>query len=274
MWRQLGPKMTICLAAFSHKDRVIVTVSDSMVTVGNNTADNSTLKWRAIHGDWSAEFAGDTGIATRVLERATKLLDPESEHDSVKVGEAMERAWSEERAALIQARAMADFGLTQQELLRNKPSAARKVVAAVAASRCDFLITGFDEEAYPHVLCLTGEDGKVRDCDSFSYWAVGSGAGLALAQLAERNQSMATDPLQTIYNLLEARFVAEADANVGNGYTNAMIKEHRRAAYGLSDTLISALRELVGAHRRSYPTGALDIVRIATETALGRKSTP
>src|SRR5688572_13713384 len=86
-WARWGPKVTICLSSFSHPDRSIVNVSDRMMTMGNTTAENSALKWYAIHRDWHVEFAGDAGIACRIMQRAIPSLDPARTHTALAVGE-------------------------------------------------------------------------------------------------------------------------------------------------------------------------------------------
>jgi hypothetical protein len=62
--------MTLCIGAFSHPDRAVVSVSDRMVSVGDQTADGTAHKGWFIHGDWAAHVAGDLGAAAVILEAA------------------------------------------------------------------------------------------------------------------------------------------------------------------------------------------------------------
>src|SRR5262245_11291421 len=101
--------MTICLAAYSHPHRTIVVVSDRMISLGDRSADNSTAKLFFIHGDWCVQFAGDMGIASRIAQRAALLLGSSLPHSAVAAGAALERAWADEQAAMVNAKAICSY---------------------------------------------------------------------------------------------------------------------------------------------------------------------
>ena len=262
-WRRLGPKVTICLGAISHFDRSIVLVSDRMLTVGNRTADNSTIKWYAIHGDWCAEFVGDAGIASTVLQRAIPLLDAKQPHTAVAVGEVMERAIADERASLMRA----EYSFSTDQLNNLSPKEMRRLVRRIKWP-CEFLVAGFDLDAYPQLLWL-GSDGKARNCGSFGYWCVGSGAEIALASLARRGQNTQRfDTVTNMYHLLEARFAAAADPHVGRDETFAMVLRWRSFPTPiLLYADLQQLKAMCAAQNQTYPTGALDLVRAMFERA-------
>jgi hypothetical protein len=267
VWRKWGPRLTICLGAISHRDRSIVMVSDRMVTIGNKTADNSTIKWYAIHGDWCVEFAGDAGIGSLVLDRAIPLLAAHESHGPVEVAAAMERAVADERASLM----CAQHGLTIDQINRLSPKEMRQLVRQTKFP-CSFLIAGFDDNAIPHLLVVE-RDGKARICDSWGYWAVGSGQEIALASLARREQNIQRyDTLRSMYHLLEARFDAEVDPGVGKDETLAMVIQWRNYPTPiLPHKGITQLRTICTAHNRdNYPSGAIELTRLMFQQGFTR----
>src|SRR5208282_6422375 len=51
--------------------------------------------------------------------------------------------------------------------------------------------------------------------DTPGFWAIGSGSHMALSMLFYRQQSVITDLAHTIYNVCEAKFMAESASGVG-----------------------------------------------------------
>lgn len=251
--------MTICLAAFSHLERTIVLVSDRMLALGDQarTAENTAAKFSAIHGDWYSEMSGDIGIGSRIVQRAIPMLDPKTPHTALAAGEALEDAWMREHAAIVNSRALAEYGLLQEELSGANPQAARDIASSVLPSECEFLLAGFDPEGYPHVLWLD-RYGKCRDCDSFGYWAIGSGSAIAIDSLRAREQSFRYDTATTLSLLLEARFLAEADPGVGRGETLSIVVGFRkRPPVTLTGPEIVSIRRAWQADPRGYPASVM-----------------
>ena len=268
--RRWGNRVTICIAAFSHQNRSLIAVSDQMLTIGCRTADDTALKQWWIHGQWCALYAGDAGIATTILQDARGQLKEGQPYKAREVGRVVGDAWARARIRLAEMKTLSAYGLTLPGFLARgakqfQSSEYSRLCAAIEAINpdCDFLVCGFEEDddgPYPHVLAV--QDGIASDHDTMGYWAIGSGADLALGALAARRHNFRCDTATTLYNLLEARFAAEADPGVGRGGTFAMTwgVPHIPRRGILSQEVIQAIKYLWIQSRSEPPHGALEIL--------------
>lgn len=77
-----------------------------------------------------------------------------------------------------------------------------------------FLILGFDANTgSPHIFEI-GNPGICSDHRSVGYWAIGSGAAMALASITSRPLAISVE--EVLIQLCEAKFSAETASGVGN----------------------------------------------------------
>lgn len=263
-------------------------VSDQMLTIGGMTAEDAAHKSWWIHRRWCAFFAGDAAMATPILDDARHQLVDGQSYLASEIGHAVSAAWIRARVRMVEATVLSAYGLTMKEFVGSganhfQPSEYTRLCVAIEAVNpdCDFLVCGFKDEEdgpYPHVMAV--QDGVARDFDALGYWAIGSGADLALGTLAARRHSFRYDTATALYSLLEARFVAESDPNVGRGQTFAVAwgaqGVSRHAV--LSQELIDAVKQRWVQHRSDSPPGVVEflggLLAIPPEQPRHRSSAP
>ncbi len=217
-----GFGMTVCIAAITH-ERHIVTVSDQKVSLSQFSGDNLTLKSYAVYdGPWHCMIAGsDITIAEAIMDRVLlKLIDKKKillRHMTA----AFTEAYQEQIAARATALYLARFNLDMNTF---RDSGRRKLGPDTFDMLCDkiarvaldlkFLVYGYDCLQIPH-LFVVSSPGIEETYDRPGFWAIGSGAMSALSMMFYRQQSKIRELEHTIYNLMEAKYMAESATDVG-----------------------------------------------------------
>jgi hypothetical protein len=109
---------------------------------------------------------------------------------------------------------MESFRTKGREELGDKPFEDLYVEVSAVEIDCQFLVAGHDCVNQPHVFTVSNP-GVAKSQDKPRFWAIGSGATSALSMLFFRGQNIITPIESTIYNVLEAKFMAESASDVG-----------------------------------------------------------
>lgn len=189
-------------------------------------------------------------------------MDLREHYDVDTVVSAVVRGFNEERSARAEADVLGVYGLTREKFLadgfhRFGPEKFQKMCDMFESVilDVDFLVCGFDKVGNPHVSDVLA--GTPHDHDPQGYWAIGSGSRIALAALAVRQQNPRLDIRATIFNLCEARFMAEMSYGVGRGETIVAVQRQGYAVQLLPDPTVYQLRMAWWFHSRFMPPQAL-----------------
>jgi hypothetical protein len=211
--------MTVCVAGFASGSSTIIAVSDRRITVGDMAADVETVeKAHRVHGSWIAMVAGnDIGNATPILDQVKRALaEVATKSDTVgrvDVAREFRRAFRAHHHTIIEERVLAPYGLSVAAF-REKgfkdlgPHAFDELRHAVEAIKvdCEFLVCGFSENQ-PQLFVIS--DQGLSYYDQVGYWAIGSGAWSALSSLAFRKYHRSLEFSEAVYQILEAKFMAD-----------------------------------------------------------------
>lgn len=223
--------MTIGIAAVSPMDRVIITVSDRMISFGDYTQaiDDGAVKSPTIAARWGVVWAGYAHDVWPIIEEVRRRLpNPEKggdwSHDQIKVaiGDAYAMRFQQE----FVSRELVKYGYKSIEEFKAKGRSElgdyfHDLLVSLGrfSLNAQFIVYGYNnsDDYYPHIFEVDSP-GSIVDHHALNYAAVGSGHMMALASL--RRRPMARFSLsQTIYRLLEAKFSAETATGVGKTTT-------------------------------------------------------
>lgn len=263
-----GIGMSVCIASICTHAKAIVAVSDLMIStsLGEVTADTAAVKQIAIHGNWFLLFsASDIGAVAPIARRADRGLDAEDDCDVDTVVRTVVKAYNEERAWRAESEVLGIWNMTTEQFLA---TGLERFGADRFGKMCDlinglvldvdFLIIGFDADKKPHisdVLC-----GTPHDHDPIGYWAIGSGSRLALSALSARHHTDQVTLRECLYNLCEARFLAEAAHGVGRESTVAAISRHGEIVTLVAPKTITSVKTAWQSHTRIASTEAMQAI--------------
>jgi len=220
--------MTVCIVAVCGHWNWTVQVTDHMATFNSGglslSADSILFKANSIDHFWNAMMAGD-------LARGHTIIDSIRSHSGnwnhqrsyEQVVETITRAYRETVKHEITNRVLSVYSLSMEDFTRDglKMFGAEafadiryRIERAQADFDCELLVSGFEGVCQPRVFGVVNPGYGVNH-DDLHFWAIGSGAAIALGSLANRVQRQSMTVLETIYNVLEAKFAAERSPGVG-----------------------------------------------------------
>jgi hypothetical protein len=207
--------MTLCVAAFSFRDRTFVTVSDLMLSTDYMSAESSSTKINPISssGRWICIFAGSPSIYGGTLDRIRGLLVGGAENGK-NVRAAAEKAFREELNHKIEGELLSPFGLSRKEFLEGGKEyfgseEFQRILYQLNAIRLDtsFIIAGFDENGTPHLFSIA-DPGITENHLHLGFHAIGTGWLRCAGSLYGTYESDLSTP-DLIYRLCEAKFLSE-----------------------------------------------------------------
>ena len=213
--------VTTCIVAISI-DHKFVSASDMRLSFGGMCAADGVVKQEPFHGEWLALIGGDDiSQAVGVIERATKILRGKG-NDFLAVMAGFKQAYRAVYEETLEDELLAPEKMTLREFQRNgKKLLNAEVHADISFKKrsfnlgCAFLVYGYDQHKRPHIFEVRNP-GKVTIHDKPGFWAIGSGARVALTMLSLLDQAREETWLQkTIYNVLAAKYASETASDVG-----------------------------------------------------------
>jgi hypothetical protein len=259
--------MTVCIGAKDHGENIIM-VSDHKVNVydGQFTADETALKCKPLAPTWDVMYAGNDitlvpPIVRDAYEQLVSTYGSERAYSRTEVSDAVVAAYQKalmKRAAQIH---LAVYGMDVPTFLRDGVACFGEPDAALMRQRlesvivdCDFLVCGHDADERAHVFSV--ERGLAKFLD-IGYWAIGSGAQLALSSLAGRRHAYIKGTAVALFHICEAKFVAENASDVGRA-TFAVMRHKGGSTKLLTEAQIESIRaEWERECRPKYPENAI-----------------
>ena len=244
--------MTVCIAAVATEPDGfrdwIVAASDSMLTFsgGAVTADGVARKDKAIGDGWHVMTAGDASECSLILQRLKKEVPYGERCTAEGIAEAITRAYKDRLQQRIQSELLDPYGLTFGELSAEAEVRSR-IDWLIREFDAEFLVYGFEGDVpapEPHIFSVR-PPGVLSSQNATWFWAIGSGAELALNSLIFSGQTYPHTTLEnTIWNVAVAKFRAEQAQGVGRR-TEIVILDNNGRPYYLLDggEIINQCRE-------------------------------
>ena len=210
------------------------------------TADGVARKDRAIGNGWHVMTAGDASECSLILQRLKKDVPYAEPCTAERIAEAITRAYKERLQQRIQSELLDPYGLTFGEL-NAEPEVRTRIDWLIREYDAEFLVYGFEEDIpipEPHIFSVR-PPGTLSSQNATWFWAIGSGADLALNSLIFSGQTYPHTTLEnTIWNVVVAKFRAEQAQGVGRR-TRIVILDNKGRSYSLLDgsDIINQCRE-------------------------------
>jgi hypothetical protein len=229
---QYGSAMTIAIVAKSVKNRCFISITDRMMSFDGEAPaiDNAVFKDIPIRfNNWNAVFsAHNNDLVTPIWQGAVAHLASTTYQPTLEeVQDAFCRSYTSVLHQYVTREYLSKFGIKNVDDFRQAGasqlgsklfwSLPRKVDTFNAG--VDFLVYGFDHTSNksPHMF-IVKSPGNVINLDHLGYYAIGSGARMAMASLNLRPvQHLSAGGL--VYGLCEAKFSAETADGVGTSTT-------------------------------------------------------
>jgi hypothetical protein len=242
--------MTVCIAGFAFSRKGIIAVSDRRLTYGDIAADVATVeKAVRIHPCWMAMFAGnDIGNVTPILDRVRTQLPQDKPVSRIDVAREIRGAFRAQHRTIIEERVLAPFDLSVRDFQQKGfselgPQTFNELRHEVQATKvdCEFLICGFSETE-PQIFAIS--DHGLSYYDKIGYWSIGSGAWSALSSLAFRKFHLDLSIHEAMYQLLEAKFMADTAVPTVGKETYALLMKANGAMAFMDESGIGQVRAI------------------------------
>jgi hypothetical protein len=269
-----GFNVTIGIAAKSKDDECIVTVSDRRTSFDDlvPSIDSGVNKNWFIGKNWGALCAAnDTCFVLPIISRANNLLSERGGTESIgDVKLAVCDAFADVRRDYVTRQYLFNFGIKSIDQFRKEgPSTlGRKLFWSLARKienesleQTTLLIYGYGPDFTPHLFEVKNP-GYAYLLDHFQYFAIGSGATIAMASLNLKPVSH-LNAAQLIYRVLEAKFAAEASSAVGKS-TLVLISNRGKPTTFLSFGIIERIRKLWENSRFTPPPNEINELIVET----------
>jgi hypothetical protein len=226
--------VTVCIGAMI-RGTYLVNICDSKVSIaGAYSADMVMDKLMHVHPNWTVMVSANDITHFAPISRAIrgKLWYAEGqEPGNVKaepktlgeVTQACISSYQQFRQQQIIANFLSSHQLTPERFL----SEGKKLLGLSLFTQiwnaidqlkieCELLVTGFDSTKNVHIFTVN-DPGICTSYDSLGFWAIGSGQNQALSSIFYSFKYLpANVPVEAlVYDLCAAKFMAEADSNVG-----------------------------------------------------------
>lgn len=265
-----GSAVTIGIAARSGTDDCIVTVSDRRISFDDAvpSLDAAIQKDWFVGRNWGTLFAAnDTCFAKPIIRLANELLTRRGDKEGIDdIRAAMCDAYAAIRRKHVTREYLSKFGFESIEQFREAgpQKLGRKLFWSLSRKidndsleQTTFLVSGYDPTTRNTAhLFEVKNPGNWFDLDHMQYWAIGSGANIAMASLNMRPVSH-LDAKQLIYRALEAKFAAEDSSAVGKS-TLVLIANRGEPTGFLSTPTVNKIRELWERERWKAPPDEID----------------
>ncbi|MGD0402322.1 MAG: hypothetical protein ABSB66_03925 [Candidatus Acidiferrales bacterium] len=225
--------MTVCIASFCHREKCIVAVEDSMLSMSEMSADSAAIKHKAIGNSWVAMLAGgDVSPSVPILRDVRKALGKPSSESLDEIVSAFQSAYKKQIVQAAETSILSRFDINMAEFRSNGlasfgPELFTRLIYEIEQVTLDltFLVCGFDQKE-PHIFTIHGK-GDATYFDLAGFWAIGSGQTSALATLFAAQSSVIFKNLpDVLWMVSKAKFNAETALGVGKRTTGLVLKEN------------------------------------------------
>jgi 20S proteasome alpha/beta subunit len=268
-YEERGLILTVCIAAATLTGD-IVGVSDTMVSFNDQipAQDLGIIKHFFLCPGWGIMFAtNDITRPRAVIDRAVHRLRDVKEHTADTVRSAVSDAYRDAVNEQTTRRYLWPLGI-------EKLSEFREVGLMQFGARTfsnmrlkierfnlgvQFLVVGVDPPTDRAHIFEIDNPGICDDHRDLGYWAVGSGAAMALASIT--SYPLGIDVENVLFRVCEAKFAAETANGVGK-FTQAMVMTKSGDILALLSNDIAKLRKIWRDRATAPPPPeALDLIR-------------
>ncbi len=220
---EFGAGVTVCIAARSAVHNCIVAASDMMLSFPDDSiaaTDDVAIKSLKIGRHWCALYAGDPSCALSIVTRADDEIRKGADESIRTVQGVVKESYREELQQQITDRFLSRYNLTIDQFRKtgrrqfgDEEFAKLNAPIREFSLKTSFLVCGTGD-MFPHIVSINSPGGHIVNHDQLGYWAIGTGARIALSALAGR--PLGGLPLSDlIYRVAEAKFAAETAHGVG-----------------------------------------------------------
>jgi hypothetical protein len=214
--------MTVCIAALNIEANAVVCASDAQLTTEAYAADRMAIKVRNVHPQWVAMYAAsDLPEVLAVLSAVTSALAPIGTPRADEVQGAFATAYASRLKTFVETHFLSRFGLDREEFVRKGRTmlgAAIFADLAMAVSQadlgCSFIVFGHDADGIAQ-LFEVHNPGEIEDKSTPGFAVIGTGCHMAQSILYFHGMNTLIPIWRTVYQVAEAKFMAERDKSVG-----------------------------------------------------------
>lgn len=269
-----GFDMTVCIAALSRQDNVVITVSDMMLSDDWTSHETDAMKLNPIgpKNRWVCLYSGDPTMRHKVIIEHLASCFAENGDDTAEgVSRAVERSFRDTLKAEIEGRALSRFGLDRQAFLERGleffgPKEFSRLLGKVEGAELgtDFLVAGWESNGIFRLFSVR-DPGVTEHHDQIAYHAIGTGSVQADGYLCGTYYRDLSAP-ELVYRLCEAKFVSEAAPSVGKRTLVWLL--HKDGSHSMfPPEEVEKLRQISQQERFKVPPEAVKIA----EVGLGRR---
>jgi hypothetical protein len=266
--------MTVCIAALSRPQNVIVAVSDLMLSDEVSSHEGDAMKFNPIGpaNRWLAMFAGDPTVRQKVVnERMGSFIDKQSGKDATSrdVADAFEAAFADALREKAERLVLNRYGIDTAQFLREgRAMFGRREFASLhrrlraVELETDFLVAGWEKDGLFRMFTVH-DPGTTIYHDPLGFCAIGTGAPQADGYLCGAYYRDLSAP-ELVYRLCEAKFRAESAPTVGRRTVVWLLYRDPQPPTGKRHFLfpvekVGDLRTIFEQTRWAFPQNAVEI---------------
>lgn len=271
--------MTTCIAGICKYGDAIVLATDQAITYQEVTGDALALKIQSVHRNWGVMFAGDVGHIASIVRFAAESLDHQKDEPVERIEKAILDGYHKESTMRLNAQLahlgfdLESFRKEGREKLGDHLFAEYCRQLKDAALGVSFLVAGFGEKGGADIIEVSDPVEKLN-YRPLMFWAIGSGARMALQSLALHRFDYRIEIGDALYLVCEAKFITEECYGVGEKTSVLIMRRHPSGTDGgfkvevreVTDRLLKQLRkkwQRYGVPR--IPRGIKDLIENSLE---------
>jgi len=256
--------VTVCIAAICEAGRMIVSASDTMLSLPDVAADSAIIKGARFYKHWIGMVSGDVSRTEPILSKVGSILNTQDAHPKAQgqqenvvnnvenLKAVFTRVYQEELRKEVENVILGRYGLTLDAFRRDGRNIFGDVAMATLCEKigqvdlqCEFLVHGFDATNTGRIFTVESPGRIGGDFSRVGWWVIGSGGPIAKTALVFNGYRREDDSTLAVYRVCEAKFRAEAAGGVGRNTVLALLDIARRNYVFLSGAQIDEIRRLV-----------------------------
>ena len=203
----------------------VVAVCDTLLSNSSSSVTLPYGKFSLLGSSYLMGYAGDPSLVYLVGQKLRALMDgaPVESLAGPELGEKLKQAYSLVRHGQIEDTILGRLGMTFETFFAEGLSALGKEKFHALCEQVEdyrmnlsLLVAGYGGERNYWNIFRVDDPGVYRDQIMQGFDAIGSGAEIALSHLHACHRQFSTSIEWTAARLLEAKFMAEAQRNVGS----------------------------------------------------------
>jgi hypothetical protein len=237
--------LTVCIAAASIQDDVVVAASDRRLAFHYFSSDDGIRKATPIAKRWRAMFAGNDISSVPPIVASVRNRPQSDFATCEEVARWFADSYQSYRLRTALDRIVSLPGMDIEQFLRTGPELYGRDFPKLRKKidqfdlEVEFLVYGFDLSPKPWMFIIKNP-GTVEHYTDIGRWAIGTGAHTAYTSLGSIGSVDGLTGLRTadlIYRVCEAKFLAESASDVGRTTNISVLSRDGTERFVLNDTL-------------------------------------